>query len=55
MAGRLARRPCRSLVGTARVNTPDEFYAAVGKSDGNVTLQVYRGTERLESISITEK
>ena len=42
-------------VGSTRVSTPDEFYAAVKKSEGNVTVQAYRGSERLESLSIADK
>lgn len=42
-------------VGNTRVNTPEEFYSAVKKSEGNTTLQVYRGSERLESLSVADK
>ncbi len=42
-------------VAGARVNTPEEFYAAVAKSEGSVTLQVYRGSERLEALTVAEK
>ncbi len=41
-------------VGGTRVNTPDEFYSAARKATGNVTLQAYRGSERLETLSVAE-
>lgn len=42
-------------VGATRVNTPDEFYTAANKSEGPATVQVYRGSERLETLSVAEK
>lgn len=42
-------------VGPTRVNTPEDFTTAVKKIEGPATLQVYRGSERLESLSVSDK
>ncbi len=39
-------------IGGTRVNTPEEFYSKAQASDGPVLMQIYRGTDRLESVSI---
>jgi hypothetical protein len=41
-------------IGGTRVNTPDEFTSAARKIEGSTTLQVYRGSDRLESLTVAE-
>lgn len=50
-AGVRAGHNLLSLNGT-RMNTPEEFYSLAAKIEGPALLQIYRGLDRLDSVSV---